>query len=1102
MKKSKIIGLVLGICLCISLLCMGVYSIANFSLNLQGELEYEVYATTVVAKAYKSNTQTALTEESLKTEAVALEEKTHATLTGVTEYGSNYQSTYKLLPFQNQDQNLEQWALTFDVTSDTKTYLNYYVVEITNCASQTAYAYFTDNTSSDVAQNFYTYVSGRTSIEVGETTTMVIGYALKDPNADISSLSLNINLAVTYMPGFESKFVNDYLYRVGNQNEIMLSSIFRCADLKDDSSVDVEISKINSNTNVQATYTKNTTNWREGTIKFTGTGPAKISANGATQIVEVVDAVNATAVSNIVGNKNIVLLNNVKLSSGAKFTLQEGTTFYGNGFTFDITEGTIAPKQHGIIELNGATIDNTKIIGSVYTTCTEASTGEYFSAAVYVSGRSTISNCYIANCRSNIRVHTGVTCDIINTVLDGGCYANLDIQGGTTANLTNVTTINMPRNDVVGLGIVIGADSVADAKLNISGTFTQYNWIAESDEVYIKSANAKKLFDEMFKDTYAKLQYTHNGVKYINTGILCMSSKVATGNITGIPTIYTQMTTSLSGYSGWVASFDMTNSINQQMFTGGVPTWSNDYEPKDQGLYKPDFVWNYPAEYNAAEQKIKIVIDEGEQYVFDPNILSPLKHGNVLPLTIKMNDVNYTGKTLTFAENGDYTFVYTITDEYNYNANGKANHTEIYTINLDVNVSVIKAGVSAPEFTFIDKNSKTYTSRIITASDGFKYAMPDVTAVEDGVVGSLTIGDDTFYYPIIKGYNKSSMSDFDRYYPLYNGVSIKNYTNASGSYDTINSTLQTAYTGYNWVKECGIEAHGDKGWDCYDYYADYGGYARKTNALASSNIYNQEELVVYWVLYSLLAGTNETYYFYIGYEFEKGSTSCVTGETLITLADGSQKRVDQLTGKEQLLVWNHETGKLDTAPIAYIVDHDQKEFENQVITLTFSEGYTIDIIGEHVFYDVTLGKYIPLDFNAIDYVDHEFVALIGDEVKTVRLEKVETIVRKTTVYEVVTYKHLTCFTNGILSTSAYLDPLLNNFDIDSQTLAYSQQAMQEDIETYGLYTYDDFEGLISEQAFELYNAKYLKIAIGKGYITWEDVLEMIDIFYNVQVKPL
>ena len=79
-----------------------------------------------------------------------------------------------------------------------------------------------------------------------------------------------------------------------------------------------------------------------------------------------------------------------------------------------------------------------------------------------------------------------------------------------------------------------------------------------------------------------------------------------------------------------------------------------------------------------------------------------------------------------------------------------------------------------------------------------------------------------------------------------------------------------------------------------------------------------------------------------------------------------------------------------------------------------------------------------------------------------------------------------------------MDKLLNVFDIDSETMAYKNVA--EDIETYGLYTYADFEGLIEEDAFELYNAAYLKIAVGKGYITWDDILDLIDIYFNVGVN--
>ena len=232
---------------------------------------------------------------------------------------------------------------------------------------------------------------------------------------------------------------------------------------------------------------------------------------------------------------------------------------------------------------------------------------------------------------------------------------------------------------------------------------------------------------------------------------------------------------------------------------------------------------------------------------------------------------------------------------------------------------------------------------------------------------------------------------------------------------------------------------------------------------------------------------------------------CVTGDTLITLADGTQVRVDALTGNEMLLVWNHQTGALESVPVAYIVDHDGVVSEREIVHLNFSNGKTVKMIGEHVFFDATLNKYVAITSeNADEFIGHKFAAIgtDGDALEMVELISINREIKETTVYEVVSYQHLTCFTEGILSTSAYLDPLLNVFDINEDTLAYDAELVQKDIETYGLYTYADFEGLISEEAFELYNAAYLKIAVGKGYITWDDILELIDIYFAAEVKPL
>ena len=75
--------------------------------------------------------------------------------------------------------------------------------------------------------------------------------------------------------------------------------------------------------------------------------------------------------------------------------------------------------------------------------------------------------------------------------------------------------------------------------------------------------------------------------------------------------------------------------------------------------------------------------------------------------------------------------------------------------------------------------------------------------------------------------------------------------------------------------------------------------------------------------------------------------SCVAQGTLITLADGTQKAVEELTGNEQLLVWNMLTGTFDTALILFIDFDSIRTFE--IIKLNFSDGTIVKVIDEHAF---------------------------------------------------------------------------------------------------------------------------------------------------------
>lgn len=225
---------------------------------------------------------------------------------------------------------------------------------------------------------------------------------------------------------------------------------------------------------------------------------------------------------------------------------------------------------------------------------------------------------------------------------------------------------------------------------------------------------------------------------------------------------------------------------------------------------------------------------------------------------------------------------------------------------------------------------------------------------------------------------------------------------------------------------------------------------------------------------------------------------CVTPDTLITLANGTQKRVDELTGEEMLLVWNHNSGSFEAAPVAYIIDHNKTAREEEILKLIFSDGNYVKIVVEHVFFDATVGEYVAItSANAENFIGHSFPAMTdtSNGLHMTELVAVERTVEKTEIYEVVTDKTLTCFTNNVLSGCAYMDGLLNIFEIDVATMAYDAEAMKADLDKYGTINYAFFAPFVSEEMFEMYNGQYMSVAMGKGVLSLHDIMDLIDLHY-------
>ena len=245
--------------------------------------------------------------------------------------------------------------------------------------------------------------------------------------------------------------------------------------------------------------------------------------------------------------------------------------------------------------------------------------------------------------------------------------------------------------------------------------------------------------------------------------------------------------------------------------------------------------------------------------------------------------------------------------------------------------------------------------------------------------------------------------------------------------------------------------------------------------------------------------------FYAMYTDISSGGGCIAPGTLITLADGSQKAVELLTGDELLLVWNHHTGAFDFAPIIFVDSDELAPFE--IYHLYFSDGTEVKVIYEHAFWNVMLNRYVFIrDGESTQYIGDWFnkqtVDGYGNMIWTsVQLVDIQIYTELTTAWSPVTFGHLNFYVNGMLSMPGATEGLINIFDVDAVTMQYDQAAFLNDIAIYGLLNYTDVEEFMPQMVFEAFNVQFLAISMGKELITWDDIyglLEQYAEFFDVE----
>ncbi len=234
---------------------------------------------------------------------------------------------------------------------------------------------------------------------------------------------------------------------------------------------------------------------------------------------------------------------------------------------------------------------------------------------------------------------------------------------------------------------------------------------------------------------------------------------------------------------------------------------------------------------------------------------------------------------------------------------------------------------------------------------------------------------------------------------------------------------------------------------------------------------------------------------------------CLVEGTLVNLADGTQKKVEDLTMDDVLLVYNHYTGKYEGAKLLFNAHANLPAQPSDVITLHFANGTKLRIANEHAFFDLDVGGYVFINAkNLGDYIGHRFASVEyvnGEAVESSTVLVGGSAKREIVkIYSPVTIGNLNTVAEGILALTAFPGQsrgFVNYFEYEEGTMKYDEAKMQADIEKYGLYTYEDFKALMPEEMFYAAPWAYFKVAVGKGLLTWDEIVYTLYYIYETNM---
>ncbi len=215
------------------------------------------------------------------------------------------------------------------------------------------------------------------------------------------------------------------------------------------------------------------------------------------------------------------------------------------------------------------------------------------------------------------------------------------------------------------------------------------------------------------------------------------------------------------------------------------------------------------------------------------------------------------------------------------------------------------------------------------------------------------------------------------------------------------------------------------------------------------------------------------------------SGSCITGDTLVTLEDGQEIPVAELKDDDKIRVWDFENGCMTSAPLTAFFKGSNKELD--VVRVEFEDGSNVGVIVEHLFFDMTEGKFIAINSDSQEYVGHEFAKVkVEGQIVPVKVSRIYLDGKTKETFAPQAEGYLNYLAGGVISGNDGQLGICNRFDFDTERMCYDTEKKAADLEKYGLIDYEDFKGIVSEEFFRNNHIYEFGVAFGKGLVSPEE----------------